>query len=173
MSAASIDPRVVRTKQRLFESLLEMIQKQRWDKIRVQDILNDTGISRSAFYAHFDNKYDLLTSGMSTISVPFDGRAGRPNLVPLFEHVYEASPILKPLFSQPVLSDIIETFHRQIADSWLAYLAETEFGRDEVLAEMMAGSLTAAIKHYALSKSRPPPVEFAAEVSAHFHRLVP
>lgn len=162
-----VDPRVLRTKQLLFEALLELIQEKRWDKIRVQDVLDRSGISRSAFYSHYTDKYDLLTGGMPEVVLPAmpDGRL---DVLPLFAHVNEAAGVLRPLLSQPVLAEITNLFHRRFVKVWDDYL-----GPDQaVLSEFLAGAVTALVKSYALDSDRPPPEEYAAEVSAHIDRLL-
>ena len=170
-----IDPRVKRTRERLFRSLLEQIQTKRWDKIRVQDLLDDTGVSRSAFYAHFDNKYHLLTAAMPRISVPIVSAAdgpGHPDLFPLFDHVNEMAPVLRPLLSQPVFSEITDSFHRQLAASWSEYLDSTSHRNDPILAELLAGALTAAIRNYGLDRNREDPALFAARITTHFENIL-
>ena len=44
----------------LKNSLLRLIQTQSFEQITVQTILDDSGISRSTFYRHFKDKYDLM-----------------------------------------------------------------------------------------------------------------
>ncbi|MCP5024652.1 MAG: TetR family transcriptional regulator [Actinomycetia bacterium] len=149
MSEKQLDPRVVRTRALLTEALYELIQERRWDKIRVQDILDRTGISRSAFYAHFDNKYDLLVGTIPELQVLI-GTPGQeePDLVPLFEHVDEMAVILKPLFSQPILSEITDSIHRHLVTAWRDYLSDQIGPDDWVVAEYLAGALGSVLASY-------------------------
>ncbi len=48
------------TKQALEASLKKMMQKKPLDKITIQDLTADCGISRMAFYYHFKDIYDLI-----------------------------------------------------------------------------------------------------------------
>ena len=57
------DRRVQRTRQRLKEALLELIQKEEYDAITIQGIARLAGVGRSTFYSHFTSKEDLLFSG--------------------------------------------------------------------------------------------------------------
>jgi AcrR family transcriptional regulator len=61
------DRRVQRTQQLLRESLFTLIQERGFEKLSVQDIIDRANIGRATFYAHFDNKEDLLFSGFDTL----------------------------------------------------------------------------------------------------------
>ena len=68
MSAKSIkrqpDRRVGRTRTRLGQALRKLMEEQPLEKISVQDVIELAGVSRSAFYSHYDDKVDLLLSDM-------------------------------------------------------------------------------------------------------------
>jgi AcrR family transcriptional regulator len=57
------DRRVQRTTQMLREALLSLIQEKGFETLSVQDIIDRANVGRATFYAHFDNKEDLLVSG--------------------------------------------------------------------------------------------------------------
>jgi AcrR family transcriptional regulator len=56
------DPRVKRTRQLLQRAFLELFQEKRFSAITVQDIAERATVNRATFYAHFEDKYDLLDS---------------------------------------------------------------------------------------------------------------
>ncbi len=56
------DPRVKRTRKLLQQTLLELMGEQSFDAITVQDIATRSTLNRATFYAHFEDKYDLLDS---------------------------------------------------------------------------------------------------------------
>lgn len=172
-SGTSTDPRALRTQQLLRDALMEMVGERRWDKIRVQDILDRTGISRSAFYSHFDNKYDLLTANMPNMTAPGPAE-DHPGLdvLGLFEHVDDMAEVLRPLLSQPVLGEIAATMHRLFADAWRAQLADTKHADDWVLIEMLAGGLFAAAKTYATRRDREPPQEIANKFADYYRAIL-
>lgn len=58
------DRRVRRTRDRLGQALRKLMQERPLEKISVQDVIERAGVSRSAFYAHYDDKVDLLLSDM-------------------------------------------------------------------------------------------------------------
>ena len=55
-----IDLRIIKTKKVLFASLLSLMKQKDFDKIKVSDICEEALINRSTFYAHYEDKYDLL-----------------------------------------------------------------------------------------------------------------
>ena len=48
------------TKHALAESLKKLLLKKPLNKITINDLTTDCGISRMAFYYHFKDKYDLI-----------------------------------------------------------------------------------------------------------------
>lgn len=54
------DARFVKTGLKIEQALGELLQKKRFDEISVRDIKTTAQISRSAFYLHFEDKYDLV-----------------------------------------------------------------------------------------------------------------
>jgi hypothetical protein len=168
-----MDARVMRTRTTLSEALLELIQHQRWDKITVQDLLDRTGVSRSTFYSHYDNKLDVLTSDIPQVTSAF---AFGPSdevldLGPLFEHVDEMAPVLDPLFSQPVLGDITDRFHRGFVEAWRERLADDPRASG-VLPEFLAGALVSVIKDHVTNRHRRPAAIVAAETEVYVRALL-
>lgn len=58
------DRRVQRTRQLLRGALFSLIQEKEFEALSVQDIIDRANVGRATFYAHFDNKQDLLMSGL-------------------------------------------------------------------------------------------------------------
>ena len=56
------DRRTQRTRQTLSHALIALIQEKRYDAITVQDICDRANVGRSTFYAHYQDKDDLLAS---------------------------------------------------------------------------------------------------------------
>lgn len=162
-----MDPRVGRTKDALRASILDQIQRKRWEKITVQDLLDQTGISRSTFYAHYDNKLAVLTDEIPSVAdtIRIDASKRVVDLQPLFAHVDEMAPILHPLLSQPVLREINDNFEREFAGVFRALVEDNE----SWLPEFLAGALISSVRQYAAQRVRRPPDEVAAEISTYIN----
>ena len=54
------DLRIVKTKKVLFDTLIKLMRQKNFDKIKISDICDEALINRSTFYAHYEDKYELL-----------------------------------------------------------------------------------------------------------------
>ena len=66
------------TKKALESSLKKLMLKKPLDKITIRDVTEDCGISRAAFYYHFQDIYDLIE--WSCIEDAAQGAAGEKDL---------------------------------------------------------------------------------------------
>lgn len=56
------DLRIKKTKKALFNSLLELMRTKAFEDITISDICGNALINRSTFYAHYEDKYELLVA---------------------------------------------------------------------------------------------------------------
>ncbi len=62
-NAHTLDPRVARTRRLLLDSFSELLAEQKSiRKISIQRITEHAGVNRVTFYAHFTDKYELLSA---------------------------------------------------------------------------------------------------------------
>ncbi|PLT32802.1 TetR/AcrR family transcriptional regulator [Bacillus sp. V5-8f] len=61
MRESNTDLRVIRTKESIRDALVELIEEKGFDTITVKDITTRAKINRGTFYAHYQDKYDLMT----------------------------------------------------------------------------------------------------------------
>ena len=55
-----IDLRIIKTNKVLFDALVTLMKQKDFEKIKISDICDVALINRSTFYAHYEDKYDLL-----------------------------------------------------------------------------------------------------------------
>jgi AcrR family transcriptional regulator len=53
---------------------MSLITERGFEELAVQDILERADVGRATFYAHFDNKEDLLVSGLETLRLSLKAR---------------------------------------------------------------------------------------------------
>lgn len=54
------DLRIIKTKKTLGEALVKLMKEKNFERIKISDICEEALVNRSTFYAHYDDKYDLL-----------------------------------------------------------------------------------------------------------------
>ena len=59
-AAESTDPRVLRSRQMLMESLLRLLTRKEFDDISIQEIADEATLNRATFYLHYPDKNALL-----------------------------------------------------------------------------------------------------------------
>lgn len=63
----TVDRRVLRTRNALYDALVALIRERGYPAITVQDILERADVGRSTFYAHFTSKDDLLANSLERL----------------------------------------------------------------------------------------------------------
>lgn len=108
------DRRIRKTKLRLKQALLELIDEQQYDAITIHDITRRADVGRSTFYSHFDSKEELLFDGfddwlLSLAELPATaftgdgaaaGGAGFRFSLPLLQHVRGREQFFRAVFVQ-------------------------------------------------------------------------
>lgn len=61
------DKRIQKTKQKLRETFIQMLQTKTFDQITVTELCDAAQMSRITFYAHYNDKYDLLEALMQQL----------------------------------------------------------------------------------------------------------
>jgi AcrR family transcriptional regulator len=72
MPKQKTDRRVERTRQLLQNALSELILEKDYEKVTVQDVIDRANVGRSTFYAHFEDKEQLLRSGFEPLRAEFE-----------------------------------------------------------------------------------------------------
>jgi len=155
---ARVDRRVRRTRDRLGDALVTLLQEVPFDTITVQQVLDRAGVARSTFYTHFSDKDDLLLSDADEF----------------FAHVAEARPFVAALKAAGRFETLLALGRGHFAHGIEARLAEEPRARSlpaarrAALSEALAGALMALLTSW-LARGTPEPAE---ELDALFHRLV-
>jgi AcrR family transcriptional regulator len=150
---AAPDRRTQRTRQTLSHALIALIQEQRYEAITVQDICDRANVGRSTFYAHYQDKDDLLAGNfsdmMKSLSQPFAERDGQLvfPLAPLFEHTRNHHSLYHALLWGGGMDILLRAGQKQWSQQIEKYMeALLEDGRQPTvpipaIAAYMAGSL--------------------------------
>jgi AcrR family transcriptional regulator len=132
------DRRVRRTRHRLKEALLELIEEREYEAISIREISDRADVGRSTFYSHFASKEDLLFSGFDswllslpqTAPTPEAAAPERPNSMgfrfsrPLLRHIRSQKRFFQATFARGCNPRI-----RRKVTALLVELIQLEMGR--------------------------------------------
>lgn len=180
-SDRSIDQRVRRTRDRLGDALIELVQEKPFDSITVQEVLDRAEVGRSTFYAHYRDKDDLFVSDIDEFLEMFASMLSRrgessDRVAPvreLFAHVADARRLYEAFVASGKLADFMDLAQGHFARSIEARLRELPRARGidaeqrEVLAQASAGAMLSLMTWWLRQGARPAP----EEMDERFHAL--
>ena len=129
MAAQAIDRRIQRTQELLKTALMSLIQEKGFEALSVQDIIDRANVGRATFYAHFDNKEDLLRSGIEGLRQSLrECQRKALSQTPrteervfafsreMFTHANEHRDVFRAMLGKRSGSVIQQLFHRMLID---------------------------------------------------------
>jgi len=131
-----MDRETKRTRDLLFDAVLELLTRRSFDDICVTDICGRANVHRSTFYKYYVDKYELLEVHFRALIAQVF--RGEDPLARFLAHVQETTHLYKPLLLDPKNSEAEGIFRQQLARS----LAEK--GDTEIAAQYRAGGLLSA-----------------------------
>ena len=104
------DLRIIKTKKVIYEALIDLMKEKTFEEIKVSDICNKALINRSTFYAHYEDKYELLVEFINDLKSNFT-REYYMELIKLFiDHVEEYRDIYSSIMTNnrnSIMMDIL------------------------------------------------------------------
>jgi len=148
------DQRIRRTRERLGNALVALIQEKPINSVTVQDVLDRSSVGRSTFYLHFRDKDDLLLSQlenflemMSTaLSVRREDSHRVVPVAELFAHIGNQTMLYRTLADSGHLNDFFD-----LAQGYFARGIERRLTESKRLPNLSQGELDA--RAYALAGS--------------------
>lgn len=119
------DPRVIRTRQMLRESLIALIPNMGYDNLTIQDITDKAGLNRATFYLHYKDKHDLLTqiidSVLEELAEVLEGSQRSSSdlqqiFVQVFEHVAKNVVFYRVMLQEASVADYMQRIQGHIQE---------------------------------------------------------
>lgn len=176
------DRRVVRTRDRLGDAIVSLVQEKPFEAITVQEVLDRAQVGRSTFYAHFRDKDDLFLSDadefLETMAMELS-RADDPSdrVAPvreLFAHVGEQRRLYAALVESGKVHDFLDLAREHFARGIERRLAERPRSRGipkekrGALAQGCAGALLSLLTWW-LDQRKPASPEAMDDL---YHRMI-
>jgi AcrR family transcriptional regulator len=145
-------------RRRAIDALVELLDEAVWDTISVSDVVERAALSRSTFYAHFVDRWDLMGAALPELLGGSTGPRGESHDVRvLLERAQEMRSTLGPVLGDPA----IEHVHRLALRGWTGRPGERA-PDDELVADVMA-DLMAGVFLVLLRRVVHPSRQLAAE----------
>lgn len=124
------DRRIQKTRKLLHEAVVSLILEKNYESVSVQDILDRANVGRSTFYTHFQNKDELLTSGvhndlrdmLQTAQASASSASAKPYekiigfSTAMFEHAYEFRGVWKAMLGSRAGAIVRQNIQKMLAD---------------------------------------------------------
>ena len=83
------DLRVIKTKKMIYTALVELMKEKTFEEIKVSDICEKALINRSTFYAHYEDKYELLVDFIKDLKDEFSQKLENNKALNIKEYYLE------------------------------------------------------------------------------------
>lgn len=172
------DLRITKTRRALATAMLSLLEKTPFSKITVNDLCTEAMVSRSTFYVHFQDKYDLLHFCLEMLSdrlfakyedVPFDIRIRK-----ILETFQENKRILQNMIGTELDIELADMIRRNFQKDMERELSMRNITSDiftkhsDIFAVFYAAGITRTILYW-LSKGQPDSIDDLARC---FQRLL-
>ena len=162
------------TKHALAESLKKLLLKKPLNKITINDLTTDCGISRMAFYYHFKDKYDLVNWIFDTDFISLAALEPAPGSAPerwdlietICDYFYDNRAFYRKalqITGQNSFSDHFTEYIGPSLKSRLACLLGDE-QVDEFFIDFFTDAVLCAMKRWLLAKDCMPSKQFVAKI---------
>jgi AcrR family transcriptional regulator len=160
MNSEITDRRVQRTRQLLQDTLVTLILEKGYQKVTVQDIIDQANVGRSTFYSHYRNKDDLLLSGFDRLAHDLNRHMQAPEThdedprhllhsLEFFVHAYDNKELYIAMADSGGGDLIFDIAHQHMQDHIEYHLNQMPSIGDEiplpVITNFLAGSLLSMI----------------------------
>ena len=142
------DLRVIKTKKMIYTALVELMKEKTFEEIKVSDICEKALINRSTFYAHYEDKYELLIDFIKDLKVEFSQKLENNKVLNIKEYYLELIKLFlnhvedkKDIYSSIMIhnrnSIMMDILLSAINDDILKRISKEKF-RDGIPAEIIA-----------------------------------
>lgn len=177
-----MDRRYRRTEKRLTQAMLDLIAEKPFQDIIITDIVDRADIARKTFYAHYENKRELLWHSLEAHFQSIEAQTNnldadtllmnnKPLSYPVFKHVEDYALFYKQMLTQGGDARFIHQFWEYIArQSYekhqpLRDVAPMMTVPPELIAQMLAGALLGSLRWWLTTDMKDSPEQMAYRFS--------
>ena len=171
--AENTDPRVLRSRQMLMESLLRLLTRKEFDDISIQEIADEATLNRATFYLHYPDKNALLQAMTAARFRDLNARRGlsftncdgalRAIALGVCDYLAESTSCPGQLAKMPLEGSIIPVVEGMFLEG-AANHAMAPGADPKLLATTAAWAIFGAARQWYQTSDRIPAEEMAAKI---------
>ena len=179
-TAENTDPRVLRSRQMLMESLLRLLGRKEFDDISIQEIADEATLNRATFYLHYPDKNALLQAMTGARFRDLIARRGlsftncdgalRAIALGVCDYLAETTGCPSQLAKMPLEGSIIPVVEGMFLEG-AAHHAMAPGADPKLLATTAAWAIFGAARRWYQTPDRIPAEEMAAKIEAMVKRI--
>src|SRR6201993_2980363 len=169
------DPRVLRSRQMLMESLLRLLTRKEFDEISIQEIADEATLNRATFYLHYPDKNALLQAMTAARFRDLIARRGlsftncdgalRAIALGVCDYLAETTGCPSQLAKMPLEGSIIPAVESMFQEGAAHHPAQPGVDR-ALLGTTAAWAIFGAARRWLQTPDRIPAEEMAAKIEA-------
>lgn len=175
-----MDRRVQKTKKLLSDALISLILEKGYDDVSIQDIIDRANIGRSTFYAHYENKEQLLLFGHEHLrNLAWEEGEDQIDFLSFYRHLAERHELALKLLSGRKSEEVVTRSLRDILHYSIsrlhaspAAMASTEVPMFTLRADAAAAGLVQMMTSWIQNGMPYPPDRMAEESAALMRRIL-
>jgi AcrR family transcriptional regulator len=175
-SAENTDPRVLRSRQMLMESLLRLLTRKEFENISIQEIADEATLNRATFYLHYPDKNALLQAMTATRFRDLVARRGlsftncdgalRAIALGVCDYLAETTGCPSQLAKMPLEGSIIPVVEGMFQEGATHHEMAPGGADPKLLATTAAWAMFGAARRWYQTPDRIPAEEMAAKIEA-------
>ncbi|MCK9687207.1 TetR/AcrR family transcriptional regulator [Scleromatobacter humisilvae] len=139
----TLDRRAARSRDLLLDALRELMCERGFERLTTQNIIDRAGVGRATFYAHFDNKEELLAASVGRLRTWLEAMRERypaqpfAFMLPFFDHLTSHRALYRTTFereSEVSVERLIRAMMRELVRAEL--LAQRTARQDDAAIEL-------------------------------------
>jgi len=171
-ASESFDQRSQNSRHAIRGAFVELVLNERYDEIKVSQIISRSGVARSTFYQHFSSKEDILANSlippMSRMAEAIHPNGNRAQIDEILQHFWENRSFCRLILQGTPGQAISRCLSELLEERLLVYVNERNFSfiiKPKLLATQIAEAQLVLLKAWLKGQTKTSSAKLASAIS--------